>query len=1472
MFDVADYRNCLSSIKKEGLSVPHNFKPTAIPATAYTYQTLIGIRLLCDWLSNPAMYSWVNFEAYEHEDARGLDDIVAQRPDGLLELVQVKFTVDPFDAGNLLSWSWLLNRKSAKGTSLLEKWSAATRRVGLVKIGKVGLTTNRRPDADFCSHLLDGKINLTSLPEQLRKDVEAQVGGSTNAELFFKRFEFSHSYVGYETLDRQLSAELESFHTDHYGWLALYRQAIDWSIRRDSPPPDGRITLEVLRATISERQPRPLDQEFRIPDGYVPPDSEFADAFVDGAVSGIWTLRVVWGSPGQGKSTFLSYFCSRLLERGLPFVRHHYFLSLRDHCDRFSLKSVAHSLITQMQACQVTGQPPGGNHPEDLRHWLEAYGNAYSAIGKRFFVVIDGLDHVWRENGESIEPLAALFAQLLPLPTNISLILGSQRVDSVQLPARLNTYAEREHWVELPRMRLGSVKAWLDAQRTSGTFQVEGGSARANEMAELALEFERISSGHPLVLTYTFLNLVRVSPALTARRIAEHAPQPLGDALAYYQALWQRLSWHAKDALHLMARDGFIWPVGALDVCLRAEHSTLEVEIGHLLANVDAGLIAFHGSLYVFVSRQADHEARLCSLLPNVRRWLADKAPIYLRWAWLCLYESRLGENTALLSGTTRAWAIAALTQAYPVDQIVRILAVAEEIAFALGDYELAIQKRWLKTRIESGLKYQLDDPDVLECHGLRLTRDSYPALLLASEVNQASVEGLHQFAKLCLSLGQLKRATEVQRRMRDKINDRIRLGEVSSGKRDQMLDLYLEVAAGTGDYDPANILTLLQRLDRAEEFFERFLRNASLGVNLDPIMAFVLQPMALRLRRIVEVEAVRTSAWTQAKLQDWAQFDRFKKHPLSTCWRILYQRSVEVDALPSIKLHKALIHEFCSYDESEFAHYLHFAFFASVAQVLQLQGAPLHDGLGVRGKRNWLNSALGKLGSAANACGALLVRGEYPAFSLVYRLVDLKTPTKGEETAWSDRRSLTEALTLITADLFLLCRPRSRLNYIPPNEWAKSCEHELFVLHYWRQLFLTRHFRLLADDVVSAQIEAQERRALNTLGLFNEKADELGNLCAWATTYGLKELGERLLAAAYRYALAYGWRKDWRLPSILDAVEEVSRYDREAASVALEKLAPIYSDIDKMTEDSGANTSDLACLLLKLMPDAYVRLYRFLLDRSDWFDAEKAFAAFVATIDQGTPVVDVVSAFLWDEASRIKVKAGVNSKLDAMMLVWSEGRAQPKARRDANAAAVADDPDDPAIPLIEKYPPQMLSDFSAAIRESKRYVGSERLYTRWFDHWRDQGCGVELLEALTTAVKSKEFGAESVLLDRAFNLSLKLKGRKMSFHWLVEAHRHRQGWFEDYHGREESAKRIALLAVHYPERWEEFVAQTSKPVTTRYQPACVIPDVALVGLLLQVGKIPRAVSVLRAIVDCTVEEFEAQPLLRPQWLDGSDA
>lgn len=230
-------------------------------------------------------------------------------------------------------------------------------------------------------------------------------------------------------------------------------------------------------------------------------------------------------------------------------------------------------------------------------------------------------------------------------------------------------------------------------------------------------------------------------------------------------------------------------------------------------------------------------------------------------------------------------------------------------------------------------------------------------------------------------------------------------------------------------------------------------------------------------------------------------------------------------------------------------------------------------------------------------------------------------------------------------------------------------------------------------------------------------------------------------------------------------------------------------------------------------------------------------------------------------------MKASANSQLDAMYERWSS-RNTAASSDDSNPSDTNRAPDTSAMPNIAAYPPTKLSEFAIAVRDAVSYTQSESWFVRWFEHW--QGQGVKLLEALATALADDKFTVDTVLLDRAFQLSLKLEGSTKAFCWLVEAHRHRYGWFEHYHGRADAAQRIALVAKHYPKRWSEFVVLTSRQLKTRDEPALVIPDVPLVYLLLQVGEIKRAMSVLEAIVDATVEEFEVQPLTKPQWLDRS--
>jgi len=1450
-------------------------KRSAIPASGYMYQTLLGIKVLCDWLDTPTLYAWVKFEADDEEDARGLDDIVILRADGRMELTQVKFTVNEFEPNNALSWKWLTARKG-RGTSLLEKWSSAAFRVGLERLGEVRLVTNRRPDATFAKHLVGGKVCWSSLPDALRQEIEQHVGGGQSAALFFDRFEFSHSYVGYESLEGVVSSALEARHTDHLGWLALFRRAIEWSIHKSAPAPDGRITLEVLRSTISERQPRPLDQEFRVPTGYLPPNPQTAQEFIEQAQVGAWDIRVLWGSPGQGKSTFLSYVCEQLHSRDVPVIRHHYFLDLQDASDRFSLKSVARSLMAQLNAEFAELVAHLNDRPEELRSWIAACGQACSAQGKRLVVVVDGLDHVWRENDEEISPLNELFAQLFPLPVGTTLILGTQRVSDKQLPRRMHRFVDPQDWVELPRMQLASVIVWLRAQYEAGTFQLSPEALADQQLARLSEAFHALSEGHPLVLTYSFMKLAHDHRVLTPTLVQQIDSAPHGDARAYYKALWQQLSWDARDALHLIAEDSFIWPAGALEQCLDLGDVNLESEIGHLLATVDAGLMAFHGSLYVFISQQAEHKKRLGVLGPRVEAWLGSQAPQYLHWAWLWLYESRRGEQSNLLAGTTRSWVLDALVSAAEVGQIVRILEAAEEVAFEAGDYETAIRKRALKRRVESGLAHQIDDADMLREYALRLTLDRYPTLLLASRASQSNLLALQQLSTLYLSLGQVDRACEVQERMRSKINDRIRAGTMKAREYEDAIERYLQVAAGTGKYEPKQVLNLLRKHRSAEELFDRFLVNASDAVDLERIMIFASLPMPVRLRRVLETQAVRVAGWARAGLHEWKDFRRFDKHPLSACWALLYDKQGSV-RIPRRTAHPALKLETGSADDADFARYLHFVFFAAVANGLTLRGAPDPRGLGIETGRKWLSSMLQRLAVAAQQTAAVLARGDMPPVSLVYRLVVGERPIISDHMAWSDLRSIRKALVLITADVFLLTRLRSGASYVSAAEWAACRKSEFFALEHWRDVFLMRKYQLLDTNTVQAHIQEQAQAVRGTVGPFNEKARELADLCSWATAYDLSDLGRGLLEDTYRYGMGYGWRKDPGLSRLLEVVEKVAASEPSAALQAIGRLAPIYDQIDEMTEDSGARPSDLADLLLKLQPDTYVRYYRHWISRCEWYYADQVFATFAKHVDLKAPETAVALAFASGEetahALRDRARTPEGADVASLIRLWDRkgligSGAEGGAHKDTEIDGIAA-PNIKTLPMpsVEDFSPAKLSEFLSAVDATRQYASGPKVIQSWFTYWEGKGRGIEILSALEGVVKDglKPLRGNE-LLDPAFHLSYRLQGSNKAFIWLVRAHQHRYGWSEDYYGDSDSERRLALIGRLYPQRWAEFLARSSLPVLRSPERGRAIPDAGLVRLLLEVGEVARAKSVLVTMIDTLLEEFDSQPLLPPVW------
>ncbi|CAJ0822598.1 hypothetical protein LMG19087_04896 [Ralstonia wenshanensis] len=631
-------------------------KTTAIPAAGYVYQTMQGVNLLCDWLDAPTRYTRIRFECDEETIApQGLDDLVAERPDGRVDLWQVKFTPSPDK--HALDWDWLLakpGKPSGKSRSNLRKWFDAFEAIEASRVGDLRLVTNRVPDSAMEACLSGGNfIDYTRAPEDVRTRVEQELEASENAQRFFKALEVEHSDKGFVSIESHVTARLRRYGTDE-GVATLKNRAVHWSIEKNQPAPDGWITLDLLRVTLRVVPPEPLPENFAIPPGYRVPDHAFYRLFVASIEASPTRPIVLTGPPGRGKSTFLSKVCEFLQKKGLPFVRHHYYLSASDRTlDRHTSFVVQESLLAQIKDfhSEVNVQDRA------LPTALAACAAHYKALGKPFVVILDGLDHVWRNQGHDKRPLDEVFNQVLPALENLVVVVGTQPVDDEQLPNRLLAEAPRSTWKELPTMSGDAVLHYLRQQLSQGRLRMSVNSAHADEELEAsAIELRARTNGHPLHVIYATEELIRSGREVSKWSVEQLVGDLSRDVKSYYGSLWHQLSASQKDVLRLICHFPFFWPKSAFAEI--ASFAGLPVPtvtaVEHLLHDSVAGLKPFHESLVVFVRQTDGYDKRAAELTQYVEAWLTKCAPNALRVNWQWAVKAQQGHPQELIAGLTR--------------------------------------------------------------------------------------------------------------------------------------------------------------------------------------------------------------------------------------------------------------------------------------------------------------------------------------------------------------------------------------------------------------------------------------------------------------------------------------------------------------------------------------------------------------------------------------------------------------------------------------------------------------------------------------------------------------------------------------------------------------------------------------------------------------------------------------------------
>ena len=645
------------------------FKTPGLLRAGFQYQDLVAIEILINFYRQRNLYAWVQLEA-EEQAFRSIEDVVACTPDGLYELTQVKFTADPDAPANHLGWRWLTTNGGTRKKSLLQKWAETTlHHKAAGTLAQAALKTDRVPDAAFTKCLEGTKVDYTRMSAEDRAKVEEQLGSLEAAKSFFESFEFIHSLPRLDDLEKKLWSRIAS-DTDRGGWALFREQVQRWSTRKGQPDPDGKIQYIHLRQAFSVERSKPIPQGFLVPSTYSVPDADFDRAFLE-EITGSDGLTVLWGPPGRGKSTYLSHCVAGIDRKSAVCIRHHYFLSLEDHSEgRFHYHAIARSLEHQLEEAI----PDLQRSSKDLGELLQMAALRLQDDGRRLIVIVDGLDHVWREHRDH-EDMEVLFNALLPLPTNVRLVVGTQKIASEHLPARLLNTLPAEHWTELPLMSQTAVHRWLRSQDKAGRLNLEvvGRQSRGQVVRAIARAFHDISQGLPLHLIYSFEAVARTGNAVTARgRVAALPACPTGDIRDYYRSFWERMGAKAQTILHVLAGLEFGPPPFAMHDCFGRSNESLAAlaEINHLLDYRETEVRPFHGSLFAFVRDLPEHEATFHAHASDVLVWLETLAPKYWRWAWLWITKAQLGNPSDLLDGPNREWAISSLVAGFPIEQL----------------------------------------------------------------------------------------------------------------------------------------------------------------------------------------------------------------------------------------------------------------------------------------------------------------------------------------------------------------------------------------------------------------------------------------------------------------------------------------------------------------------------------------------------------------------------------------------------------------------------------------------------------------------------------------------------------------------------------------------------------------------------------------------------------------------------------
>jgi hypothetical protein len=1480
------------------------------------YQDVVALEVLVDWLEHSDRYKWVRVEA---DDAGALDDVIALKSNGALVVRQVKYSTDAEADEDRLTWNTLLERKEAKSgkttQSLLQKWAFSLDAVSTqAENVDAAAVSNRRPSPEIEAVLSqDGAIIFDRIADSTRVEIVRQLGDETQARKYFSHFRFRLNWPSLSDLEDGVRRRFFARGGTEQGWLNLRQELRRWVCFRHQPPPDGTITLAAIKRAAEWHQLQALLQRFEIPADYVLPSRAFHEDLISRLVSLKSGCEVLFASPGAGKSTYSSKLYDDLVERGVPAVRHHYFLSVSDTSSwlRVDHERAAESLMHDLRRDHahalggIAHENPRRNQG-DVRKWLEECGMHYTREGKALVVLIDGLDHVWRER-RSVDELDQLLGSLLPASEGVVVFLATQAVDDRLLPGSLFRAAPRERWVQLPLLDDEATAEWLGHHRLE--FDGIGGEALSSErLAVLSGALQRRSKGHPLHLRYTLRAIQERGLPLDESTIESLPACPHEDITAYYAELWRGLSEESRSVLHLLAATNFPWPkLGILECqdpqgqnASRLHEAFRQVE--HLLTSGDLGLEPFHSSLLVFVSQLPEHGPRSNLEKRRALEWLTTRAPEYWAWAFPWRLAADLGDEGPIRDGPTRAWVVSAMSDRRPRADVKEILSRAIRCSLKNVDLPRAVELGLLLDYWSSAHEFSEESLVAVLYPQLRAKEDPTRRAWLRAgikDLGNAEVRLLAEAeARADYKLG--------VRRCFDELADRLKsIRSIQNrGSRDEWrlgVTSLLQTAALPGGPKPERIVRYSIR-KRGEG-----VNRGLLSIYAESLRAY---KEAGRLREALvgapgsDVEQALSLSTEEAgevlrplvllSFEEGINCDpvvrEHNTEPLCLIYASLKKTANFTPGPVSLPSRSILdMGRFEYHQRSEEARdFFHQSFFAFLAG--HLWGSPEQSSALLDGDRStWPHRYLAHLDEVASRLAASLRSADAPTLGWYFNeLARLPLPEfRGNENIGEFRlgTAAADAALWTGFDLLSVFRGAGGSVQISRADIEASFASVYSTREAWVQKYVSRRRAWMTPETVDWFLAEWAAELQSSISPFPERAERYAWLASMAAIHKRPLVANAFIQDAAENLIAHGPHKDMLFDAVLDSVR-LFHSGRAAQSADpaegacrswLLLLAPAIAAVDKYTDgdETGHLPRELAGALAEIAPDLLPRYCRFLNDAEEYHDALHAFREFVRTADLSDPANRAIARTAVEDGSleilAERADGGDEAASDALeFLLQRLGRGAFTRRPSEDVGAT-----DPSLgnkgepPAFAGFPPDQFFAYVLAVRQSHHFRYEEAI-TEWLAYWEGVGRGEEVFMAVSdTAARGIHIWA----YDALYELAVRLYGRERAYPWLLKAHRADHGWSRYSSAEERAVRRWEVVKEYHHDLWFDFISETIfHGELWKGHSIGHGSYVLLIKYCLFMGQQTLAESILQAVVTGALELVSNVTLPTPAWVSQIQA